>query len=152
MTKKEYRAKVGIVMMWKEKYKVGVDLIDDQHKELFARLSNFIQVVQNEYDWEEKLEQVKKTMTFMQDYVVFHFDDEEKYMEEIKYPNIEQHKRIHKDFKDGINDYVMVFNKEGFTEDKIQELCAKLMTWLIMHVGKMDQEIGKFVNAKGGQA
>ena len=139
-------------MMWKEKYRVGVDLIDSQHIELFTRLSNFIQVVQNENDWEEKLDEVKETMTFMQEYVVFHFNDEEKYMEEIDYPEIELHKKIHKDFKQSVNDYVVLLEEGGFTEDKIQELCAKLMTWLIMHVGKMDQKIGEYVKLKGGQA
>ena len=29
-------------MMWKEKYRIGVDRIDEQHKELFDRVSNFI--------------------------------------------------------------------------------------------------------------
>lgn len=138
-------------MMWKEKYRVGVDLIDSQHIELFSRLSNFIQVVQNENDWDEKLDEVKETMAFMQEYVVSHFDDEEKYMEEIEYPNIELHKKIHEDFKDSINDYVDLLGEGGFTEDKIQELAAKLMTWLIMHVGKMDQQIGDYVKEKGGQ-
>lgn len=139
-------------MMWKEKYKINVDLIDDQHKELFGRLSNFIQVVQNEYSWDEKIEEVKETMAFMQEYVVFHFDDEERYMQEIDYPNFEPHKKIHEDFKATVNTYVEIFQKEGYTEDKIQELCAKLMTWLIMHVGKMDQQIGKYVKSKEGQA
>lgn len=137
-------------MMWKEKYRVGVDLIDEEHIELFTRLSKFIQVVQNENDWEEKLEEVKETMAFMQEYVVFHFDDEEKYMAEIDYPEIDLHKKIHRDFKKSVNDYVYLLEEGGFTEDKIQELCAKLMTWLIMHVGRMDQKIGEYV--KGGQA
>ncbi|NLL80831.1 MAG: hemerythrin family protein [Tissierellia bacterium] len=139
-------------MMWKEKYRVGVDLIDDQHIELFSRLSKFIQVVQNEFNWDEKIEEVKETMVFMQEYVVIHFNDEEEYMEKIEYPKLKQHKQIHKDFKDSINDYVVIFQEEGYTEEKIQELCAKLMTWLIMHVGKMDQQIGEYVKLKEGQA
>ncbi len=135
-------------MMWKEKYKVGVDLIDEQHKELFNRLSNFIQIVQNETSWDEKIETVKETLTFMQEYVVFHFDAEEELQENVDYPKIDEHKKIHGDFKEGINDYVSTFEKEGFDEEKIQELSAKLMTWLIMHVGKTDQELGKYIREK----
>lgn len=139
-------------MMWKEKYKVGVDLIDVQHEELFNRLSSFIQVVQNESEWEDRLDEIKETMAFMQDYVVFHFDDEENYMEEINYPEIEAHKDFHIEFKDMINDYVDIFEKGGFTEEKMKEFGAKLMTWLIIHVGKMDQKIGEYVKEKRGQA
>ena len=79
-------------MMWKDKYKVGVELIDEQHKELFKRLSEFIQIVQSKSDWNERLDKVKETMEFMQEYVIFHFDDEEAYQEKINYPDIEIHK------------------------------------------------------------
>lgn len=138
-------------MMWKDKYKVGVELIDEQHKELFKRLSEFIQIVQTKSDWDERLDKVKETMEFMQEYVVSHFDDEEAYQKEINYPDIETHKEAHRKFKEGINDYVEIFQRGGFTEEKIQEFSAKLMTWLIMHVGKMDQKIGEYVREKGGQ-
>ena len=135
--------------MWKEKYLIGVELIDEQHKELFKRLSNFIQIVQNEEEWEEKLDKVKETLDFMKEYVVFHFEDEEAYQEKVGYPDIENHKRVHNKFKEEINEYVKIFELEGFTEKKIQELNAKLMTWLIIHVGKMDQKIGEYVKSKG---
>ncbi|WP_280140763.1 hypothetical protein [Natronincola peptidivorans] len=36
--------------------------------------------------------------------------------------------------------------------EKIQEFAGKFMTWLIMHVARMDQEIGKYVDGEGGQA
>ncbi len=138
-------------MMWKDKYKVGVELIDEQHKELFKRLSEFIQIVQSKSDWDERLDKVKETMEFMQEYVVFHFNDEEEYQKKINYPDIEIHKEAHRKFKEGINDYVKIFEQGGFTDEKIQEFSAKLMTWLIMHVGKMDQKIGEYVREKGGQ-
>ena len=140
-------------MMWKDKYMVGVETIDEQHKELFKRLSEFIQIVQDkEKSWEERLDKVKETMSFMQEYVVFHFNDEEAYQEKINYPDMEIHKEAHRKFKEGINEYVEIFQQGGFTEERIQEFSAKLMTWLIMHVGKMDQKIGEYVKEKGGQA
>ncbi|SDY55787.1 hemerythrin [Proteiniborus ethanoligenes] len=137
--------------MWKERYKIGVELIDEQHQELFKRLSEFIRTVQNNITWDEKLDKVKETMVFMQDYVVVHFDAEEAYQEKIQYPNIEKHKEIHAKFKEEINNYVKLFESEGFTEETVKEFSAKLMTWLIMHVGKMDQEIGEYVKGKGGE-
>ncbi len=137
-------------MMWKERYRIGVELIDEQHKELFHRLSKFIGIVQNDEEWEQKLDEVKKTLNFMQEYVVYHFDDEERYQEEINYPDIEVHKRVHAEFKEEINEYARILEEEGFTEEKIQELGARLMTWLIMHVGKADQKIGEYVKAREG--
>lgn len=140
-------------MMWKDKYRIGVDLIDDQHIELFKRLSEFIKIVQDkEKPWEDRLDNVKETMDFMKDYVVFHFDDEEEYQKSIGYPDIEVHKEAHRVFKEGVNDYVKIFEQGEFTEEKLQEFSAKLMTWLIMHVGKMDQKIGEYVKSKEVEA
>lgn len=136
--------------MWKEKYRIGVNLIDDQHQELFKRLSGFIQIVQNNISWEDKLEEIKSTLDFLEEYVIFHFNDEENYMREINYPDYESHKQIHENFTSEINDYIVLFETAGFTEDKMKELNARLMTWLIMHIGRMDQEIGKYAKEKGG--
>lgn len=131
--------------MWKDKYKIGVPNIDTQHEELFNRVSAFIKVVQNNKNWDEKLEKVKETMTFMQEYVVFHFDDEEKYQASINYPGIEEHKLAHKMFRQGIENYAKKLESEGFTEDLVQEFSGKLMAWLIMHVGSVDQKIAEYV-------
>lgn len=138
-------------MMWKDKYKVGIDLIDQQHQELFNRVSEFIRTVENEDSWEKKLNKVKETMDFMQKYVVIHFDQEEAYQRKIDYPDTQKHKQIHEEFKGVVNNYVKLFEEEGFTEEKIQEFSAKLMTWLIMHVAQTDQKIGDYVKNKGGE-
>jgi hemerythrin len=138
-------------LMWKDSYSIGVDLIDEQHKELFHRVWEFARVIRSSENWEDRLEQVKETMDFMKDYVITHFNDEEEYQEEINYPDIEIHKQAHAKFREGINQYVELFEKEGLTEEKIQEFGGKLMTWLIVHVGKMDQLIGEFVRSQGGQ-
>ena len=133
--------------MWKDKYKVGVEKIDEQHKELFARLSRFIKVVQSEEEWEDKIDEVKETLNFLQEYVVYHFDDEEAYQERINYPEIASHKEEHAKFKQTITDYVDLFEQGGFTEEKIQELSAKVMTWLIMHIGRIDQKLAQYANS-----
>lgn len=139
-------------MMWKDKYRINVGLIDQQHEELFKRVSDFLQVVQSKEPWEVKVGKVKETMVFMQDYVESHFADEEAYQEQIQYPDLENHRRVHSKFKEGIYDYVKIFESEGYTKELVQEFGAKLMTWLIMHVGKMDQKIGEYVRSKGVQS
>lgn len=138
-------------MMWKESYKIGVPLIDQQHEELFNRVSAFIQTVQNKGDWEEKMARVKETMEFMQQYVVFHFDAEEEYQESINYPDIDAHKKAHANFKQGVNTYAQRMSQEGYKEELVQEFGGKLMAWLIMHVMGTDQKIGQYVKSQGGE-
>ena len=53
-------------MMWKEKYSIGVETIDEQHKELFKNLGEFIKLVQNkEIKWEDRLNKAKETLEFL---------------------------------------------------------------------------------------
>lgn len=139
------------MVMWKEKYKIGVELIDQQHEELFKRVSDFIRSVQSKGEWEDKLVKVKETLVFMQEYVVTHFDDEEIYQQSINYPEYEKHKDIHKKFKSAISDYVKRFEDEGYTEQLIQEFGGKLMAWLIRHVAGDDQKIGDYVRNQGSE-
>lgn len=139
-----------VAMMWKDKYKIGIDEIDKQHEELFGRVSDFNQAIRSDEDWETRVNKVKETMAFMKDYIITHFNEEEAYQEEINYPYLEEHRDAHIKFKESVNNYVKIFEEEGFTEEKIQEFGGKLMTWLIMHVGNMDQKIGEYVKSKGG--
>lgn len=135
--------------MWKEKYKIGVELIDGQHKELFRRVLDFIKTVQAEDPWESKLSAVKETMEFMKEYVIIHFADEENYQKEIGFPGYEKHKQIHDSFKDEVAKYDKKLENEGYTEQTVQEFGGKLMAWLINHVAGEDQKIGDFRNRGG---
>jgi hemerythrin len=138
-------------MMWKENYKIGVPLIDQQHEELFNRVSTFIQTVQKKGDWEEKMSKVKETMEFMQQYVVFHFNAEEEYQESINYPDLKAHKEAHAKFRQGVNNYAQRLAQKGYKEELVQEFGGKLMAWLIMHVMGTDQKIGQYVKSQGGE-
>ena len=80
-------------MMWKEKYKIGVDLIDE-HEELFRRVSDFTRIIRSEEDWNARIDKVKETMAFMKDYVIVHFKEEEDYQAKINYPDLKLTKRL----------------------------------------------------------
>ena len=141
----------GKYMMWKDRYKIGVDKIDEQHKELFNRVSDFIKTVQGGGEWKEKLSKVKETLEFMKEYVVTHFNDEEEFQKEIGFPGYEQHREIHEKFKAEISTYAQRFENEGYHEELVQEFGGKLMTWLINHVAATDQKIGEYVESQGGK-
>ena len=135
-------------MMWKEQYRLGVEEVDKQHQELFERLSTFIQIVRDDMEWEQKIPQIEKTLKFMQDYVVEHFESEEKYQQHINFPGYEKHHLIHEQFKANIKKFANLFKNEGYEEESVLEFSGKLMTWLIKHVTGDDQEISGFVNSQ----
>ena len=64
---------------WTEELEVGVEMIDSQHHALIDIANNVIEAVENGEDKEA----VDKTITKLREYTVFHFNEEEKLMEEI---------------------------------------------------------------------
>lgn len=137
-------------MMWKEKYRIGVDLIDEQHKELFARVADFVSALREAAPWEDKLPKVKETLTFMQDYVVTHFNDEEEYQSSIGYPGFAQHHMIHEAFTDEVAEFGEKFANDPNNEELVQQFAGKLLAWLINHVASSDQRIAEYVRSQGG--
>jgi len=136
-------------MMWKEQYRLGVEEVDRQHKELFERLSSFISTVRDdEMEWEKKIPEIKETMSFMQEYVVEHFDSEEEFQQEIGYPGYEEHQEIHERFKSEVAGFADRFEKEGYDQELAQEFSGKLMAWLINHVTGDDQKIKDYLESE----
>ncbi|MCK8818034.1 bacteriohemerythrin [Natroniella sulfidigena] len=132
-------------MLWKEQYKIGIDQVDQQHKELFNRLNSFLTIVRNDEPIENKIEEIEKTLDFMGEYVVVHFDSEEKVQQEYNYPDYEEHKEVHERFKAEILKFKEEFEADKCNEDLIMEFSGKLLTWLINHVADEDQRIADYV-------
>lgn len=134
-------------MIWREEYKIGVELVDKQHQELFKRLGDFIQTVRSDKEKLEKKEEVEKTLSFMGEYVVTHFDAEEALQKKYNYPDFEQHHQIHEDFKAEVAEFQKKYSENVYDEDFLLEFSGRLLTWLINHVASTDQEIGEHINS-----
>lgn len=134
-------------MIWKEEYKIGVELIDDQHKELFKRLGDFIQTVRSDKATQDKKKEVEKTLNFMGEYVTTHFNAEEALQKRYNYPDYESHHEIHEGFKAEIVEFKKKYQANDYDEDFVMEFSGRLLTWLINHVASTDQDIGEHINS-----
>jgi hemerythrin len=79
------------IVSWEEKYATGIDLIDDQHKELVIMTNSLYQACRTK----EGDRLFKDAMRDMVDYVRFHFGAEIEMLERIKYPELNEHKKQH---------------------------------------------------------
>ncbi len=135
-------------MIWKEKYTIGVPRIDEQHEELFARVTSFVETIRSDIDWKNKINSVNDTMTFMKDYVEIHFKEEEAYQQEIGYPGFPEHKKIHRDMVEYIAMLSDQCEQNGYKEITMQQFAGKLVTWLVNHVVADDQKIADFARKR----
>ncbi|MFA9380433.1 MAG: bacteriohemerythrin [Acetanaerobacterium sp.] len=138
-------------MVWKEKYKLGVPQIDEQHRELFRRVTVFLETVRSPLAWREKAQKVNETLDFMKGYVVTHFRDEEEYQRLIGYPERDGHAQIHRDMVAYVVEIARQYEQESYNEQLIQQFAGRLLAWLINHVAVEDQKIADYANMRGAE-
>ena len=81
-------------IQWTPNLSVGVEHIDDQHKFGLKRLMDYLKLEKRE----KAKEYINTMIDFLDEYTKQHFKDEEAYMEEIAYPELEAQKRAHASF------------------------------------------------------
>ena len=124
-------------MMWKDSYRLGVERIDEQHKELFRMTEELIQAVERN----AAAETYQKTLGFLKDYVVYHFRDEEAYQASIQYSGMKAHQAEHRQFTGTVLRYEQRLKENGFDRATMRDLAGTVTAWLIYHVVDTDQKI-----------
>ncbi|MDD2766955.1 MAG: bacteriohemerythrin [Candidatus Moranbacteria bacterium] len=118
---------------WNEKYSVGVELIDNQHKVMFATINDLIDAI----DATPTKEVLRSIIDKLVEYKRFHFVTEEKYFREFAYAGTEDHIAKHQMFdtmltklqeESGDDTIMLAFGLVDFLED-----------WLVNHLMTADQ-------------
>lgn len=119
---------------WSDKYSIGNDVIDSQHKKLFDILNRLFDICvgKNEVDT------VEAVMEELVSYTDYHFKFEEKYMRDAGYKDLDKHIVEHNYFTNEIK-----FTKRRQEQNKSNsdsKLIEFLSNWLIQHVTEEDRK------------
>ena len=76
-------------MPWHPSLSVGIELIDEQHKEWFKRAEDLFEAGKKG----QAKEYIGELLGFLDQYTKKHFADEERYMLSINYPGYDEQKR-----------------------------------------------------------
>jgi len=132
-------------VFWTSDLETGVETIDNQHKELISRINALFTACSQGKGKEE----VVKIMGFLGDYVVFHFGEEEKYMENLGYPAYSSHKKEHQGFINNFSELREKMGQDGPTVEVVVRANKLLIDWLINHIKRVDKEFANFMKSKG---
>ena len=131
---------VDIGITWSDMLSVKNEKIDGQHKWLVENLNTFLLSMMDG----EGVDKIKDMLEKLGDYVVFHFEDEEKYLENISYPKLKEHKIIHKNFVEELGDLAEVLKEQGPSPELAIVLQEKVALWLINHITVTDMDYRYF--------
>lgn len=129
------------MIKWSDNYKIGIQMIDEQHEKLFEIANRAYDVLTNKYlvDKYDKIEDVIDELT---NYTKYHFKTEEDYMLKIHYKRFLSQKAAH----DEIIKKVYELRSEDFDENQDNKFVALLefiVEWISEHILRADRMIAQ---------
>jgi hemerythrin len=126
---------------WDDRYLTGIQLFDDQHKELIRFTGELFKSCMAGDDTAKAA--FKKTAHSAVEYVKKHFTAEEKMFENINYPLAADHKKQHEAFIKRLLEDVRKF-EEG--RDFVPLAFARfLREWILTHIAVHDKQYADFI-------
>jgi hemerythrin len=132
------------MLMWTPALATGVQSIDDQHKEIFRRVSALLDASSKG----QAKAKIAETIQFLGTYVVKHFADEERVMVQNGYPRYAEHKTLHVRFVQDFGALVKEYESHGVTTTLILSLQKRVVDWLLHHISTEDRAIGAHLASK----
>ncbi|MDE6916722.1 MAG: response regulator, partial [Lachnospiraceae bacterium] len=125
--------------VWKDRYNIGVEIIDREHRKLFRILNRLFDFGRQE----EKSHWVcQEAVKYFKDHALQHFADEEDYMASIGYEGLKTHRHIHRTFRETT---LPALEKElettNYSEDSVSHFLSVCAGWLVGHTLMEDRAI-----------
>jgi hemerythrin len=126
---------------WRDSLSIGVEDIDNQHKQLLSHFDQLLKACEAG----KGLEELKRLLNFLDEYVVKHFKDEESIQRLRNYPGYEAHKKEHESFIARLKTLKQEISIEGVALHHLMETNNLLLKWLINHISTVDVQLGTYL-------
>ena len=137
------RSATGNQIKWKDEYSVGIEHIDQDHKKLISLLNQF----STAYDYAMSEDYEREALNDLINYTKYHFEREEKLLDQHDYPDLVAHKEQHKAMIEQVNKFVELYNEKG--HQSLNEITLYLSNWLINHINGTDKEYSEHLHQHG---
>ena len=136
--KANYDARSEFKLRWSNEYKIGVALIDEEHKLL---VDNFEQLYHKLIEGCDITDCYHDMLRFLNKYVLVHFEHEEKIQNELKYMGLEKHLEEHRSFKLQLAKVIEENKNKSINSQDAIKLILFIKEWLIHHILVEDRKI-----------
>ena len=132
-------------MEWTTDLTVDEGRIDEQHRELFARITKLVEAIKSKTCKYE----IGPTTKFLEEYIIEHFRDEEEMMRKAGYPDFDAHKAIHEKFISDFNELKKNLESESSNYTKSVYTNQIVVDWILEHIQEIDKSFGRFLSSGG---
>lgn len=129
-------------LQWSDQLEIGDPIVDSEHRYLVQLIVN----LHEQYTSGKVPEKLAGVFTHLAMYVKTHFENEEKLMEAVGYPELEQHRELHR----GLVSQAVELSEQYMdgSETISEEVISFLESWAVDHISDSDMKIGKFLRGK----
>ncbi len=124
------------VLIWADNLRIGIDAIDKDHQIIIMMLNRVNDRSIDDADLADIIEELI-------DYTLYHFRREEAVMEVCAYPDLDDHRNIHRNLAAEIGDLADAWRGERDPE-RIHNLHKYIREWLINHIVNEDSKISPY--------
>lgn len=128
-----------VTIAWDDRYRIGLPIIDNQHKYL-------LQLINKLYDdiTSGALPNcLGEVFNNLDDYAVYHFTLEERWMQGQLYPEFTRHRQEHATFKEHIAELRRLYQRRD--DAAALKTLTFLYHWLATHIQGSDFQFGQFI-------
>lgn len=116
---------------WCADFEIGVKKIDKEHQQLFYIINKLFSLKNSGKDNQWTCQEGIK---FFKTHALTHFADEEAYMEEIGYDMLEQHRKLHENFREHMLPTLeKELERSGYSDEAVYHFLGVCSGWLIGH-------------------
>jgi len=128
------------LIVWTAAQDLGIQEIDEQHRELADRINGLAAVLQRGDDPAEVARQLEMALA----YARFHFEAEERLMDAHGFKEAAAHKEIHTRLLDDLRNFSI-----GFDARSLSITTRYMQEWLLRHVDSSDRRLAQALQALG---
>lgn len=130
---------------WNERFNIGVEVIDEAHRELFSIVRRLVNLSGDEKSGRWACAEGIKYFKY---YTMKHFAEEEEYMRSIGYRGYKMHKRLHDNLRDmTLPALEKDLTTSDYSQESMQHFIGICLGWLTGHIMVEDRAItGRIAN------
>ena len=132
------------MLVWTKDLSVGIVEIDDQHKELFDHVNRLLKAINEE----NAAEETGRIFAFLDSYILTHFSNEQRYMDEYSmhgYEDESRHKSEHASFIISLREFRADLEAGSPSQQFVAEFAKWITNWWLTHIQHIDKGFGAFL-------
>ena len=134
------------MLKWDDSFETGVPEVDDQHKELITNFNALLEALSSGHGRGHK--ETGKILDYLKSYAVFHFESEERYMDQYDCPAAEANKVAHKIFLTDFGDLYEKYQTNSIDAKLMMTTAVTLSQWIANHIITIDAQLHDYVKER----